>query len=144
MVAVSSPAAKTRVKASPPSTVGALIDALWTQREAKRELEAKIKDIETLMNQYEEQLDAKMAADGVTKAVGAHATASFSTSVAAAVDGENGWDQAFPWIAKNKYWHLLRKQLNDAAYRELLEAGKKVPGIQPFTKKRLTLRSLSS
>jgi hypothetical protein len=143
MVAVTSPTAKARVKAAP-VTVGSLIDALWTQREAKRELEAKIKEIETLMAQYEEQLDIQMAKDGVIKANGAHASASFSSTVSASVEGEGGWDLAFPWIAKHKYWSLLRKQLNDAAYREILEAGKKVPGIQPFTKKRLTLRSLSS
>jgi hypothetical protein len=42
------------------------------------------------------------------------------------------------------YFHLLQKRVSEPAYRELLEKGKKVPGVQPFTARKLNLRSLTT
>ena len=100
MVAVASPAAKTRVKASPPpvtkaaensaiaqithrltGTTGAMIDAIWAVREEKRELEAQVKELNAKLADYELQLDVKMAKEGVDKATGKSASASFSAPV---------------------------------------------------------------
>lgn len=163
MVAVTAPP-KTRVKASPPplattptgaaalaevthrltGSTGSMIDALWAVREQKRELEAQLKQVEEKQRDYELQLEAKMGGEGLDKAAGKNASASFSTTITASVEGDEGWSLLYAYIAKNKFWHLLQRRVSDPAYRELLEKGKKVPGVQPFPKKRLTLRTLSS
>lgn len=149
--------AKTRVpvRAAP---VGSIIDRMWAKREEKRKLEADLKKVEQDLEEISEELSARMDAEGVKKATGSAASVSFTYSIAADVQGEEGWAQIFPYIAKKKYWGLLRKQLNDTSYREILavlnhqnpaeldptKCKVHLPGVLPFTKKRINLRALTT
>lgn len=129
------PAAKTAKK---PGLAGTTVDALIELRNKKRDLEASVKSLEGQIEDVQSQLLEDMEAAGVEKLSGKLGTVSISTSVVANVED---WDALYPYIAKNKLWHLLQRRVSDPAYRELLEAGKKVPGVQPFNKKRLNLRA---
>lgn len=126
------------VKAKPPTT-GALIDQYWAAREEKRRLEADVKEVETKLKEIEAQLLERMDAEGLEKATGSKAGASISTNTVANVED---WDVFWAYIIKNKYTHLLQRRVSDPSYRELLEAGKKVPGVAPFIKRTLNVRSL--
>ena len=132
-----SPKAKKPVKATP----GAMIDSMWELREKKRALEASVKDVESQIADLEAKLMEDMQANGVDKMTGKHASVSITSTVVANVED---WDAFWAYIHKMKYGHLLQRRVSDPAYRELLDLGKKIPGTQPFTKKRLNLRALSS
>ena len=126
-----------KTKAPP---LGKLIDHMWELREKKRTLEASIKDLESKIGTTESELLEALQAAGMEKASSAKASVSVtSTTVATVTD----WDEFGKFILKNKFLHLLQRRVSDPAYRELLDAGKKVPGTEPFTKKRLNLRSIS-
>lgn len=127
-------AAKTRTKAP---TLGDKIDEMWNLREKKRKLEASIKDLDGQISDIESQLMESMAEQGVDKMTGAKASVSISSTTVATVED---WDAFLAYIYKNKFGHLLQRRVSDPAYRELIEAGKKVPGVQPFDKKRINLR----
>lgn len=127
----------TSVKTRPPST-GAIIDQLWGYREQKRGLEAQVKEVEDKIKATEESIMERLGAEGLEKATGTKASVSITSSITADVQD---WDLFYPFIAKNKFWHLLQRRVSDTGYRELLEQGKKVPGVVPFTKKRINLRS---
>jgi len=116
-----------------------LIDQFWVAREEKRALEEQVKEVEVKIKEIEASLMDQMEEQGLEKATGSKASASISASTVADVQD---WDLFWPYIAKNKYWHLVQRRVSDPAYRELLDAGKKVPGVQPFVKRRLNLRSL--
>ena len=118
--------------------VGATIDQLWGYREQKRALEAQIKEVEEKAKEIEESLMERLGKEGLEKATGTKASVSITSSVTADVQD---WDAFYPYIAKNKFWHLLQRRVSDPSYRELLEQGKKVPGVVPFTKRRINLRS---
>ena len=124
--------------AKPVAANGAAVDQLIKLREKKRDLEASVKSLEGQIEDMQSQLLEQMEASGTDKLSGKLGTASISTSVVANVED---WDALYPYIAKNKLWHLLQRRVSDPAYRELLDAGKKVPGVQPFNKKRLNLRA---
>ena len=124
--------------AKPVAANGAAVDQLIKLRERKRDLEASVKSLEGQIEDMQLQLLEQMEASGTDKLSGKLGTASISTSVVANVED---WDALYPYIAKNKLWHLLQRRVSDPAYRELLDAGKKVPGVQPFNKKRLNLRA---
>ncbi len=128
------------VVSAPPPTVGAIIDHMWAAREEKRRLEAEVKEVESRIKDIETKLAERMKAEGLEKATGTKATASFGKPTVSAnvVD----WDLLWPYIARNKYFHMVQRRVNDAAYRELLDLGKKVPGVEAFTKQRLNLSSL--
>jgi hypothetical protein len=119
---------------------GTTVDKLVGLRNKKRDLEASVKSLEGQIEELQSQLLEEMEAAGVDKFSGKLGTVSISTNVVANVED---WDALYPYIAKNKLWHLLQRRVSDPAYRELLDAGKKVPGVQPFSKKRLNLRAAS-
>lgn len=129
--------AKTRTTNVP--SLGALIDQMWAVREEKRKLEEQIKEVEGRLGELDEKLQERLAADGLDKATGTKASVSVTTTVTADVQD---WDKFWTYIIKNKYTQLLQRRVSDPAYRELLDAGKKVPGVQPFVKKRVNLRTL--
>jgi hypothetical protein len=117
---------------------GTTVDKLVGLRNKKRDLEASVKSLEGQIEELQSQLLEEMEAAGVDKFSGKLGTVSISTNVVANVED---WDALYPYIAKNKLWHLLQRRVSDPAYRELLDAGKKIPGVQPFSKKRLNLRA---
>lgn len=135
---VKTPVAK-KTTTSKPASTGALIDQLWAAREEKRKIEATLKETEEAIKDIEEQVMERLGSEGLEKATGSKATVSVTTSVVADVQD---WDKLWPYIAKNKFWHLVQRRVSDPSYRELLDMGKKVPGVQPFTKRKLNLRSL--
>lgn len=122
-----------------PPPLGACIDKLNQLREKKRVLEAQVKEIEDQYNALAEQVMERLDADGMDKATGKQASVSISKSL---VGNVVDWDKVHAYIKKTGYFHLLQKRLNDASAREIFESGKKIPGCDPFEKKRLNLRSL--
>jgi hypothetical protein len=127
-----------------PAAVGTLIDKMWALREEKKRLEAETVEVSKQMSAIEETIVERMDAEGLTKSAGKNATVSFSFSVTADVQGDEGWKLLYAYIKKTGYFHLLHRRVTDTAYKELLDAGKKVPGVLPFTKKRVNLRTISS
>lgn len=134
-----SAATKTTKKTVAP-TPGQDIDALFELREKKRKLEASIKDLEGQAALIEERLMESMDQSGIEKMTGSKASVSISTTTVANVED---WDAFLAWIYKTKNGHLLQRRVSDAAWREMVEIKKVVPGTQPFTKKRLNLRATS-
>lgn len=129
-----------KTASAPPKTVGAIIDEMWAFREEKRQLEAQVKKVESKIKDVETELADRMKAEGLKKATGTKATAAFGEPTVSA--NVTDWDLLWPYIAKNKYFHMVQRRINDTAYRELLDLGKKVPGVEAFTKQRLNLSSL--
>ena len=127
------PAAKSK-----PKTVGALVDAAFALRAKKSELESAVKDLAGQLADLEAELLERMQAEGQEKVATKHGSASVSTStVADVVD----WDAFLSFIYRKKYGHLLQRRVSDPAWRELQEQGVKVPGTQPFHKKRIAFRA---
>jgi len=122
-----------------PATLGTLADRIWASREEKRRLEAETKVVSEKIAELEEELLQRMDAENTEKAAGSKASISITKSIVADVQD---WDLFWPYIAKNKLFHLVQRRVSDPAYRELLDMGKKVPGVQPFPKRKLNVRSL--
>ena len=128
---VSKPAAKA-------PSLGTLVDKLWAVREERRELDAQVKALEGQASDLESEIMETMAEQGLDKMSGAMASVSITTNTVANVES---WDDFLAFVYKKKYGHLLQRRVSDPAYRELLEQGVKVPGVNPFSKQRLNLRS---
>lgn len=123
---------------TPAIRVGPTIDKLNTLREAKRKLEAQVKDIEAEYTELETKLIEKFEAEGTDKGTGKTASASITRSV---VGNVTDWDKFNGYVKKTGFFHLFQRRLSDAAVRELFEQNKKIPGCEPFTKVRLNLRA---
>lgn len=121
------------------STVGVKIDALHALREEKRQLEellkAKAQEIDLAENDLIEQMDQQ----NITKSTGSKATVSISTSVKPSVED---WDAFYAYIHKNKYYHLLERRPSVTGCRELFDHKGAIPGVVPFTQRKLNVRSV--
>lgn len=119
-------------------TLGALIDELCKIRDAKKELSAKEKELNEQQAALEEEIFARMEAEGMDKASGKKATISVGfDTVPNIVD----WDAFCAFVKKKGYFHLVQRRISAPAYRELLELGKPVPGLEPFNKRKLNFSS---
>ena len=126
-------------KAAPVLTLGATIDKMWALREDKRAADKVVKDIEFEIKELETSMFEKLDAEDTTKSQGKKASVSISETVVGNVED---WEALWPYIAKNKFFHLVQKRVSDPGLRELWALGKKTPGVVPFTKRTLNLRSL--
>lgn len=132
-------AVKVAVSLTSDGTIGSRIDSLSQLREDKRALEEKIKIIEESYRELEEALMEDLKKQGMDKATGKKATVSISSTVVGnLVDDE----KFYAYVKRTGYFHLLQRRLSDPAIRELLESKGSIPGVEPFVKKRLNLRTL--
>lgn len=120
-------------------TTGSTIDSIWAKREQKRAADQVVKVIEAEIEALEEVLMARMDKEETTKAQGGKASVSITQAVVANVED---WDAFYAYVAKNKFFHMLQKRVSDPSVREVWDSGKKIPGVQPFTKRKLNVRSL--
>ncbi len=120
-------------------TIGALIDRLAAKnREIKakeQERKALEEEAEKLESQIMERMDAEQTATGSGKT----ATATINESVVPQVVD---WDKFYDYIYQNRWFHLLQRRPSTPGCRELFESGKAVPGVDPFKKRKINLRSL--
>ena len=128
--------AKTEIKIK---TVGALIDEMSSIRERRRAIAAEDSELEKTYKALDEELIAAMDAQGTTKSTGAKASASISEVVVA---NKLDWMAFMAWMARTKNFQLVQQRVSDPAYRELRTQGKKIPGLEDFTKRSINLRNL--
>lgn len=120
-----------------PPSLGAQIDALFNLREKLRAIQQQEKEQMELIGAAEIVLMETMEREGVDKSTGKLATVSISETVTGNVVD---WDAFWAYVFKNKYSHLLQRRVSDPAIRELFETKGKVPGVEPFTKRKINLR----
>lgn len=121
-------------------TTGKLIDKLFELREEKKRLNAKIKDIESEVDQLKNDLFQRLDKEESTVGRGQLASCSVTETTVPAVED---WDQVHGWIAENDGLYLLQRRLNSAPFRELLAQGVDIPGISPMPIRDISIRKIS-
>jgi hypothetical protein len=121
-------------------TVGQLIDQMVDFDEKIGALNKQAKDLKELKDDIELKLIAALEEQGVESSRGARATATISKSIVASV---KDWDQVYNFVHKHKMAYLFEKRITSTVFRELLASrkGKAIPGIEPFERKVISLRS---
>lgn len=119
-------------------TLGSLIDKLYAVREKRRDLAKKDDELKAEYAELEEQIKARLAAEETDIGRGKKATASISKVVVADIVD---FDALCKYVKRTGYFHLFQRRISDPAFRELI-ATKPVPGLAPFTKINLNLKSL--
>lgn len=120
------------------SEIGDKIDELYQLRESKRALEEQLKDINKEMVAIESDLIDQMDAAKTSKSATDTASVSISKSVVPAVED---WDKFYDFIQQNGYFHMLERRPAALACREMFEQGGQIPGVVPFVKRKLNIKS---
>lgn len=121
------------------SNLGGKIDQIQLLREVKRKLEEQVKQISEQIEASERALIAQMDSEGVIRSTGKLATVSISEVIKPTVED---WDTFYAFIAKNKFYHLLERRPSVTGCRELFETKGKIPGVVPFTQRKLNIRTV--
>lgn len=123
----------------PKLTIGGLIDQMSALREERRRLDAQSAELQKASDVLETQLIALMDAEGTTKSTGHVASASIAETVEF---NTQDWDSFMAYVAKTKQFHLVQRRVSAPSVRELFESKDKVPGLEPYTKRKISLRNL--
>jgi len=118
-------------------TLDELIDTAYELRERKYQAQAVVDAIDDEFKQLESEI-IRRATDLNIKTAGT-AVAKISVSEET-VPNVTDWDQVFNHIRETGAFYLLKKQLNTGPYRELIAAGNSLVGVEPFVRRKLSLR----
>lgn len=112
-----------------PKTLGACIDLLYTTREKRLALESEAADVKSNETKIKDHLIATFGKSEMEGARGKVASVSIGSRLVPAV---KDWDEVYKYVKKKGAWDLLQKRMSDVAFRERLEAGEEIPGVESF------------
>lgn len=119
------------------TSLSSLIESLGTLKREKKAAESQVKEIDKKIEEVEKNLLLAMDAEGVIESKSAIGKVTVADSVYPHVEQ---WDAFYEFILENKYLHLLERRPAVLAYRELLNLGRPVPGVLPYTKRKVTFK----
>lgn len=119
------------------TTLSDLIDSLGQLRKELKALEADADVAAKKVAAKEHELMVAMEAEGVVETKNATGKVTLSESTYPKVES---WDQFYAFIKETGYMHMLEKRPAVLAYRELLSMGMPIPGVLPFTKRKLSFK----
>lgn len=121
-------------------SLGEEIDRLFEIREKIREAEDLAKSHRAVYDAMEASVLQRLKDEGMAKATGRLASVAITESIVPQVED---WDAFYKYIGRNKAFHLLERRPSAGAYRELMaQRTKPLPGVVPFTKQKLSLRTV--
>lgn len=113
-----------------PKSMGACADLLYETREKRLAAEKVAQNLKAEEERIKSHIIDRLDKDS-SGAAGKHHRVQVVRKWKPRVDPTK-WDKFHAWIAKNKRFDLLQKRLSDVAAKDLMEAGKKVPGLETF------------
>jgi len=122
---------------SPPLTTSAIIAKLAEVRDEKRRIKEREKELIDEWRTLEMELLIRLDEQGMLKASTGIGTASITEVVLPQV---TDWDAVYEHIKVTGDFYLLQKRPAAAAFRELLESGETIPGMEAYTKRSISLR----
>ena len=121
-----------------PVTTAEIIAQMLVIRDRKREISAEEKDLNEAWDGLEKQLMRRMEEEGSTRVSSKLGTAILTEKIVPQTDDREAFEA---WVLATGGLHMLQHRVNTAAFKEMIEAGDEVPGLSPFKKKDISLRS---
>lgn len=118
-------------------STGELVKTMVEIREEKRKIKAREKELNEQWRSLELELLIRLDEQEQEAASTKFGTASINETVLPQVVD---WDAFNAHILEEQALYLLQRRPAAAAYRELLESGEVVPGVEPYTQRSIGLR----
>lgn len=123
-------------KGAKKENIGEMVDRLYAMRADRLELQRQADDTKKNEVLLRQTIIAALKEQGLAAARGNVATGSIKKEDIPKLENS---DKFFAYVKKNDAWHLLHKRVTIEAWRELHEAGKKVPGVEAIPTEDLSL-----
>jgi len=122
---------------SPQVPTSGIIASLVEVRTERRNISARDKELVEKWRALELELLVRLDEQGMLKASTEAGTASITEVVVPQVVD---WDAVYEHIKETGDFYLLQKRPAAAAFRELHDSGQEIPGMEPYTKRSISLR----
>jgi hypothetical protein len=123
-------------KSKYPKALGAAIDLLYEQRAARLALQKKVDEMKVDEADLADHILNSFTKEELNGSKGKLAVAAIKHTTTV---NTTDWDVFLAYCVKTKSWDMLRKQPTVAAVKARWDAGKEVPGVEPFIKIDLSL-----
>jgi len=122
---------------SPQKPTSDIIAALVEVRDERRRIRERDQELTEKWRSLEMELITRLDEQGMLKASTKAGTASITETILPQVVD---WEAVYEHIKKTGDFYLLQKRPAAAAFRELQASGIEIPGMEPYTKKSISLR----
>lgn len=112
-----------------PKTLGAAVDALYSTRQRRLEVQKEVDALASFEAELKEHLIQTLPKSDASGVAGRLARATITTKIVPTVED---WDLFYAYVRKTKDFSLLQKRVGEAAIAERWDAGKEVPGVARF------------
>jgi len=115
-------------------------DALYKQKQKITKLEGELEELKSKLAKDADTFMKRMQKMEIASVKGRLCMISITKSEQFNV---KDWNALYKYISRNKAFDLLHRRVSHPAYRDRIQAGKKVPGVETFTvyKPHITKRS---
>jgi hypothetical protein len=120
-------------------TPGFLVDMIFSLREQRKLIEARVDLIKADEKRVEDHLLERMTKHELNALSGKLAKCSVTKQLVPQVED---WDKLRAWIDERDAEDLRTKALNASAFRARWEAGEVIPGVVKFNRINLSVRKL--
>ncbi len=114
-----------------------LLEQFRNIKDSKETLQASIKKLNEQETYTEQLIISKLRAEGLTAVKSIYGSASISEQEYPAIKDRN---KMLDWIVKNKRWELLPATIKSAAWREAVNDGDVIPGVEAYKEDVLSFR----
>ena len=122
-----------------PATLGACIDLAYTVQQQYLAKKAEADAVAAKVKEIEEHIIDTFPKTGLQGGKGAVASATITTTVEPTA---KDWDAIFGYVKKKGAFDLMYRRINGKAWRDRIEAGEKIPGIEEFNRIKLSIRKI--
>lgn len=123
-----------------PKSLGGQIDTLYRLRSERLEIEREVDRMKKDEQAIREVILAHLVKERATKAAGKLASVSAVTKVIGKVED---WAALWEWARKNDAPEIFQRRINNSAWRERVESGQHVSGVESETVVDLSLNAIS-
>lgn len=125
----------------PKLTTEQLMDSMIAISDERREIKKREKVLIGEYRDLEAAFLAQLDEQGAKRAGTTAGTATITENILPTI---KDWDALTNYIIENGATHLLQRRVSSAAFRELLDAGIEIPGVEAYTQRQISLRRSTS
>lgn len=122
-----------------PSKLGACIDLAYTLNQQYLAKKAEADAVAAQVREVEEHIIDTFPKAGLHGGKGDLASATLSSTTEPT---PKNWDLIFAYVKKKGAFDLMYRRINGKAWRDRIEAGEKIPGIEEFNRIKLSIRKI--
>lgn len=132
-----------------PSTLGSCVDKLWELQSDIQKTEAQLKAspisvrLERLQKEYDELQEHIFQRFGDAEVDGATGRKAAAVVVAKDYPTIKDWDAFIKYVRRRNAWDLIQRRPATMAARARWQDGLKIPGLERYTKKTVSLKQRS-